>query len=179
MQQLSKPKSILHHLYPGIVIALCFILLTPFLIKHHYPPQLGLLISIFIAAIPLLIGHLLFTKKNENKKSVWELNGYKNKLSTGKLILYVTGLVVFAFLIWGITQPLNKIITDKIFSWLPNWYTVQDFSGYNKQIIQLTLILNLVLNGFIAPFVEELYFRGYLLPRMGVWGKGAFVANAV
>jgi len=48
------------------------------------------------------------------------LNGYKNKLSTSKLILYAAGLVVFAFLIWGITQPLNKIISEKLFSWLPN-----------------------------------------------------------
>ncbi len=110
---------------------------------------------------------------------MWELNGYKNKLSTGKLILYALALVVFAFLIWGITQPVDKIITNKIFSWLPNWYTVQDFNGYSKEAIQLTLIFNLLLNGFLAPFVEELYFRGYLLPRMAAWGKLAFVLNAI
>jgi membrane protease YdiL (CAAX protease family) len=42
----------------------------------------------------------------------------------------------------------------------------------------VTLVLNLVLNGFITPVVEELYFKGYLLPRMQVWGKWAFVINA-
>ena len=83
------------------------------------------------------------------------------------------------FLIWGITQPLDKIITDKIFNWLPAWYTVQDFKGYSKASIELTLILNLLLNGFFAPVVEEYYFRGYLLPRMAAWGKWAFVLNTV
>jgi uncharacterized protein len=179
MQQLSKGQSIINHLYPGIIITIGFIILTPILIGEYYPPQLSLLLCVLIIALPLLLGHLLWTKKQEEVKSIWALNGYRNKLPTGRLILYALGLVVFAFLIWGVTQPLNKIVTDKLFRWLPNWYTVQNFSGYSKEVIRLTLILNLVLNGFIAPFVEELYFRGYLLPRMQVWGKWAFVVNGL
>ena len=179
MNQLSKTKSIIYHLYPGAVITLCFIVLTPFIIQHHFPPQLSLLISIIIVAIPLLIAHLLSVKKKENLRSLLLINGYNNKLPIGRLILYALGLVVFAFLVWGITQPLDKVITAKLFSWLPDWYTVQNFNGYNKDSIRLTLIFNLILNGFLAPLVEEFYFRGYLLPRMAAWGKWAFVLNAV
>jgi membrane protease YdiL (CAAX protease family) len=179
MQQLSKIKSVLFHLYPGIIIALCFALVTPYLVKQGFPPQLGSLLAIVIVAIPLLLAHLLQAKKKEHKKNVWELNVYKNRLSTGKLILYALGLVLLMFLIWGITQPVDKIITEKIFSWLPAWYTVQDFKGYSKQAIELTLVVNLLLNGFIAPFIEEYYFRGYLLPRMAVWGNWAFVINTI
>jgi len=179
MKQLSKSRAVWYHLYPGIIITICFVLLTPIVIKYHYPPQFSMMISILLIAIPLLIGHLIQSKKKENTKSIFELNGYTHKLSTVKLILYALGLVVFAFLIWGITQPINTIITQKVLSWLPAWYTVQDFTGYEKQAIQITLILNLILNGFLAPFVEELYFRGYLLARMESWGKWAFVMNAV
>ncbi len=179
MQQLSKTKSILYHLYPGIIITGCFVVLTPLLLKYKLPPQFSLLISIVIAAVPLLLWHLYFAAKAEKKNNLKAVNGYHNKLPTGKLILYISGLVVFAFLIWGATQPLNEIITKNIFSWLPDWYTVQDFNGYGKQAILLTLIFNLVLNGFLAPLIEEYYFRGYLLPRMESWGKWAFVMNAV
>lgn len=179
MQQLSKIKTILYHLYPGIIIAACFAAMAPLFLSYRLPPQFSLLIVIGIVAIPLLLIHLRRVKKEERKSKLREINGYQNRLSTGKLILYITGLVIFMFLIWGITQPLNIIITEKIFSWLPSWYTVQDFTGYGKQAILITLVLNLLLNGIIAPLVEEYYFRGYLLPRMAAWGKWAFVVNAL
>jgi hypothetical protein len=179
MQQLSGTRSALYHLYPGIIITACFAALAPLLLKYNLPPQFSLLIVIAIAAVPLLLLHLIKAAKAGHKNSIKELNGFNQKLPTGKLILFVSGLVVFAFLIWGATQPLNEIITKKLFNWLPDWYTVQDFTGYSKQAILLTLILNLLLNGILAPLVEEYYFRGYLLPRMAAWGKWAFILNAV
>ena len=74
---------------------------------------------------------------------------------------------------------MNQVITQKLFNWLPDWYTVQDFDGFGKQAILLTLIFNLLLNGIIAPLAEEYYFRGYLLPRMQTWGKWAFILHTV
>lgn len=179
MQQLSKTKVVLYHLYPGVVITACFAVLTPFFLTYQLPPQFSILIAIGIVALPLLLFHLNKAKQSELKNHLREVNGYPNKLPAGQLILYVAGLVVFMFFIWGVTQPLNIIITEKLFSWLPGWYTVQDFNGYSKQAILITLVLNLLLNGSLAPIVEEYYFRGYLLPRMAVWGKWAFVVNAV
>ncbi|NEU08053.1 CPBP family intramembrane metalloprotease [Flavihumibacter sp. R14] len=147
--------------------------------KHGYPPRGSLLISIVLVALPVLITHLAWAKKKENVQHIRELNSYQQKLSAGKLILYSLGLVSFAFLVWGITQPLNVLITQRLFNWLPNWFTIQDMRGYSKEAIQITLICNLLLNGLLAPFIEEIYFRGYLLPRMEVWGKRAFVVNAL
>jgi membrane protease YdiL (CAAX protease family) len=179
VKQLTKAQAVLYHLYPGIIIVLSFVIFTPILVNYHYPPQLGILASVILVALPLFIFHLSLAKKKESGKTFSQLNGYKNKLSTCKLILYALGLVVLMFLIWGVTQPLNKVINDKLLSWLPEWFTVRDFNGYSRQIIFLTLVLNLIVNGFFAPFVEEFYFRGYLLPRMAAWGKWAFVLNTV
>src|SRR3954469_18651311 len=82
IEQLSKAKSILYHLYPGVLIALCFTVVTPYLVGQGYPPQLGSLFAIIIVAIPFLLVHLSRARKKEQRKSIWELNIYKNKLST-------------------------------------------------------------------------------------------------
>lgn len=179
MQQFSKAKSIFLHLYPGVVITIAFIVLTPFVVRMGFPPQLGALFSIILAALPLLIVDLFKARRKEHKSRIAELNGLTRKLSTVKLILYSLGLMVLSFIIWGVTQPLDKAITEKLFHWLPGGYTVQDFTGYGRSKIFITLVLNLLLNGFLAPYVGELYFRGYLLPRMANWGTWAFVVNAV
>jgi membrane protease YdiL (CAAX protease family) len=179
MQQLSRMKSVLFHLYPGIIITFCFAVLTPLLLSYQLPPQFSILVIVSIVAIPLFVLHINRAKKEEQKDKLAQINGYTNKISTTRLVLYIAGLVIFMFFIWGITQPLNDIITRKLFSWLPAWYTVQDFKGYGKDIITVTLILNLVINGIFAPIAEEYYFRGYLLPRMAAWGKWSFVVNAV
>ena len=179
MQQLTKTQTIVFHLYPGIFIAIFFSLLTPFLLQYNLPPQFSILIVIALVAIPLLVWHLSKSRREEHKQRITDVNGYQSRISTAKLILYISGLVIFMFLIWGVTQPLNKIVAEKLFRWLPSWYTVQDFNGYGKQAVLITLVLNLLLNGIIAPLIEEYYFRGYLLPRMAVWGKWAFVVNAI
>ena len=179
MQQLSKTRAVLFHLYPGVISTVCFALLTPLFLKYQLPPQFSILLIIAIVAVPLLLLHINRAKKEEQKDKLTQINGYNNKLTTSRLILCIAGLVMFMFFIWGITQPLNKIITEKLFTWLPAWYTVQDFTGYSKKIIVVTLIFNLVINGILAPIVEEYYFRGYLLPRMAAWGKWSFVVNAI
>ena len=50
------------------------------------------------------------------------------------------------------------------------WVFLEDFlvdpSAYARSSLILTLSLGLLLSGFGASVVEELYFRGYLLPRI-------------
>ena len=179
MKQLSKTRSIYYHLYPGILITLAFIVLAPLSISYGYPPQFAMLICIILVAVPVLTIHLIIAKKTEGADQISHLNGLNNRLPPAKLALYVLGLIVGAFVIWGITQPADMYISRHFFKWLPSWFTVQNFAGYSRDKIKITLILNLILNGIIAPYAEELYFRGYLLPRMNAWGKYAFVINAV
>lgn len=179
MEQHSKLKSIIFHLYPGLIIVLFFGLSTPYFLKLGLPPQLSMLTAILVVVIPLFLIHLNQARKLEKKESIRELISYTNELPTARLIGYVAGLIVLAFLVYGLTQPLNVIITEKLLFWLPEWYKVHDFTGYSKTIILITLLINLIFNGLIAPLLEEIYFRGYLLPRMRNWGNFAPLVNTI
>jgi uncharacterized protein len=179
MLQLTRTKAAFYHLYPGVLITSGFIFFGPTAVKFGFPPQFGMLISILLIALPVMLLHLQRAKNAEKKKSIRELNGLTQKLSPARLTAYSIALVLIAFTIWGITQPLNNILSGKLLSWLPDWFGVENFDGYSKKAIGITLLINLLLNGILAPMVEELYFRSYLLPRMASFGRSAALVNTI
>ena len=47
------------------------------------------------------------------------------------------------------------------------------YEAYSKNVLLLTFTLQLVITGVLLPWVEEMYFRGFLLPRISRFGKYA------
>jgi uncharacterized protein len=79
MKQLSKSKSILYHLYPGILITLGFVWLTPRMVARGYPPQLSMLVCIVFIAVPVFIFHLVQAKKEENRTQNYSIKWVSGK----------------------------------------------------------------------------------------------------
>jgi hypothetical protein len=65
---------------------------------------------------------------------------------------------------------LDTFITQTFFAWFPSWSFPANFLGnlsqYSKAALTVTIIAGFLVNGIVGPAVEELYFRGYLLPRI-------------
>lgn len=179
MKPLSKTRSLAYHLYPGILVTGCYLLLAQVSKRYAIPSQAGLLAAIGFVAMPVLLLHLAHTKRHEKRKSLREVNLYTAKISRTRLVLYTAGLVTFAFLAWGVMTPVAQFINERFLGWLPSWYSVQDLSGTGSTILLVCLAANLVLNGVLAPVLEEYYFRGYLLSRMTAWGNRAFLVNTI
>ena len=55
---------------------------------------------------------------------------------------------------------------------------VDDVASFTRTAWIVTLVLYVALNVFAGPMTEELYFRGYLLPRMTRFGRAAPLLNA-
>lgn len=179
MIQLRPSLIFWSHLYPGVFLTVYFVLTVPYFYEKGIPPQLNLLLGIPIVLVPSLYVHLKKSAREEGLSKIKDLIVYDSKLSKVRLVVYVFGLVIFSFLVYGLTQPLNSYLNEHLLNWLPEWYKIQDFSGYSKNILVFTLFLNLILNGFLAPIAEEVYFRGYLLPRMEGLRFWAPVVNTV
>lgn len=67
--------------------------------------------------------------------------------------------------------PPDTFFVESALSWLPDsFFFAKDLSGYPTAALPLTWALGLIISGVVGPVVEELYFRGYLLPRISCLG---------
>ena len=175
--QHSLPKSILLHIIPGILTTFALVMFKPLVDLTGFPPLLAFLIAVLLIDIPVMVGVML----NEGKKinGQFSIEGvvlYRAKVSWKTFALVFIGAFVVLYLIIMLATPLSSILADALFSWLPEWFFFDDaaqYEGYAKNILILAFTLQLAITGVILPWVEELYFRGYLLPRISRYGGWA------
>jgi membrane protease YdiL (CAAX protease family) len=177
-EQHSVPGSVVLHLLPGVLILLSFVLLVPLAGRSGIPPTLVLFAIMGIVLVPFELGYLLVQGKKRNGRL--SLNGivvFREKISFLQFLRLIPVLLVWTvFCFWFIGQKIDPIITRLFFGWLPGWFfpdmSAHALGQYSKTVLSVMAVLGFILNGFLGPIVEELYFRGYLLPRLnriGVW----------
>jgi len=181
VKQISISKSISLHLLPGAVGSIVYIIIAPSLIKNGYPSLLGILIAAAAVILPIELGYLFYEARKVNDS--FSLKGivfYRETLPKWQYVVIPLGLVLWGFLATGITPLLDNLIAKAWFSWLPEWYFIfgpDQLQGYTRPALLLTFWVGLIVNGLVLPTVEELYFRGYLLPRIERFGKWAPLVN--
>ena len=182
--RLSSPVLIALHLLPGLIFALFFFVLSRVFIQNGYTGYLALLILIPICLAPIELGVMLFWSwRSTGIRSVTNAIVYRRKGTTMEYIL----LPPLLFICWGILSipmsPVYQFVETHLASFLPAWTTqealIRGLTGVSQTQLAITLGLGVILSGFTAPLIEELYFRGFLLPRMEHWGWMAPVVNAL
>jgi len=180
-KQHSISKSIVLHLLPGAVGTIVYILITPFLIKSGYPSLLGILVAAAVVILPIELGYLSYEARKVNGS--FSLKGvvlYREALPKWQYMVIPLGLLIWGVLVTGLTPPLDNLIAKVWFSWLPKWFYIFDLDqlqGYTRPALLVTFWVGLIVNGLVLPFVEELYFRGFLLPRIDRFGKWSPLIN--
>ncbi|MCG8483921.1 MAG: CPBP family intramembrane metalloprotease [Clostridia bacterium] len=96
-------------------------------------------------------------------------------------------IFLYGFLLWGFAgimsvtiAPLENMLFAPISSWLTSiipeyfdWNNMGYLKQYSKNILMLTCVVYFILNVFIGPIVEEIFFRGYLTSKISRYGKYA------
>ena len=96
---------------------------------------------------------------------------YREPLSAWQyVVLSLLLLFWLAFVATVVNPPVESAIVDSFFSWVPSVYFFNSFadhiSDYSRSTLIVSALLLVVINGVVGPIVEELYFRGYLMPRI-------------
>ena len=179
--QLNLGKAIALHLLPGMAIMLTYVVLAWVLRPFSLPALLPFLFAIPITLVPVELGYLLYKGKQRNGR--YSLEGivqYRQPLTIGKFIGYtlLTSISMVAlFLLLGIADSL---LLQHVFGWWPAWL-MPDYATLaqgSSMLLIVGIILTMLLANIVAPAIEELYFRGYLLPRMARYGRLGLLLNS-
>lgn len=180
-EQHSLARSVVLHLLPGAAL-FAFVVVAAAL---GMPAILALLVGIVIVIVPIELGYLLYQgRRKSGRWSVWEVVDYREPLPVRRIALWAVPLVAwFIVMLFLSVGVFDERIANGLFSWYPE--SVREFASLEGDGTYATWILVVVftaafaINGVIGPVVEELYFRGHLLPRIDRFGRGAPVLNAV
>jgi hypothetical protein len=184
-QQHSLMQSITLHLLPGIGILVAFVVLAPILDRLGLSSAMALFIVIGCVLVPVELGILFYQgKKLSGKFTLKDVVLYKEPLPKKQYI--GLGIILFIWLmliLMVVFTPIDNFIAERWFFWLPDWFFltkfIENFEQYPQSVILVTATLGVLFNGLLGPVVEELYFRGYLLPRISRYGKWAPLLNAI
>jgi membrane protease YdiL (CAAX protease family) len=177
VQQHALLKSLGLHVLPGALTTAAFVAFKPLLDPSGYPPLLAFLLAVALVDLPVLLGVMLVAGKKRNGR--YSLEGvvlYRDKVSWGTFALLFVGAFVAVYVLMMLVGPLSNVLAESAFSWLPDWMFLEEqtqYRAYASNALRVTFVLQLVLTGVALPWVEELYFRGYLLPRLSRYGRWA------
>jgi membrane protease YdiL (CAAX protease family) len=180
--QHSLWQSIVLHLFPGALATGVYILIAPPLVARGWPALFALLLSVVTIAISIELGILVYqARKTNGRFSLRGVVPYRDSMPLWQYPALIVPLILWAFVVTGLLGPLDNLIGERLFAWLPGWYNISDLSEL-AQFPRLTLIWVFVLRAILDgtwPIVEELYFRGYLLPRISRFGRWAPPINVL
>jgi len=170
IEEHSTAQSVILHLLPGILVGIFYFLARQPVANMGYPSIFALLLAFAFILIPFELGYLLYQGKNKTGRFTLQgIISYRNPIPWWQYFVWVISIVVVIGAIFRLLTPLDAFLQARLFFWVPGLNLGLD-GYYSRTTLIATYSVFLLINVFLAPLVEELYFRGYLLPRM----KGKF-----
>ena len=172
--------SIVLHLLPGLLTGAALFLLAPITQRNGLPSLWAHGIADLIMILPFIFGLLFYIGYKRNGSL--SLDGvvlYRERIPWWQYMIFVP-VVFFSTVIVPLLATVSNFIFDKLFSWWPAIYDLSfDLRGYSPSIITATFIFNFLIIGLLVPIAEEIYFRGYLLPRLSRFGFWAVPIHTI
>jgi uncharacterized protein len=163
--RLQPTTTVLLHLMPGAVALVAYVALVPSAAALGLPSVAALAAAGLIAVPAVQLGALLVHRRRYPAEPTVAL---RERLALPRLLGWAALELVLAGVAFVVTAPLTRLLQTRVFGWWPQAWTIRlglD-AQYGDQALIITAVLILIGSVLAAPIVEELYFRGFLLPRM-------------
>jgi uncharacterized protein len=162
----STIQSIILHLFPGILVGGFYFLARQPAAALGFPSIFALVLAFAFVLVPFELGFLIVQgKKQTGRLTLKGIISYQNPISWWQYLVWPCLIVLVTGAIVTLLKPVDTFLYEKLFFWMPDVNYGLD-GNYPKNILMITYSLFLIFGALLTPLVEELYFRGYLLPRM-------------
>lgn len=178
--------SVFLSLFPGMALGAFIVGTTPVLKEWGIDPIFAFFGGIGLVIVPLELGCLaIASRRIIGSWSPLAVTDYRSKLPPGQLLPMAIGLAIwfiFTLIVW------ISLLEGWVIDWLPSWVpdSILQFSQTNAEgdppsvgVFAAFVVIAFVFNGLVGPITEELYFRGYLLPRIDRYGIWAPILNTL
>jgi len=167
VEQHTIGQSVVLHLLPGILIGLFYFAVAQPIRNLGYPSFAALILAAIVVLVPFELGSLFYQGKRVGTTSLEGIVLYRQRIPLWQYLVWVPVILVLSGLIFTILDPVSSLL-ETLFAWLPDSLRLDMGLGgeYSRSVLIITYLLGFIVIVLIAPVVEELYFRGYLLPRM-------------
>jgi membrane protease YdiL (CAAX protease family) len=162
----STTQSVILHLLPGILVGCFFLLARQPVVNMGYPSIVALILAYAFILIPVELGYLVYQgKKKTGRFTLQGIISYRNSIPWWQYLVW--GLIIFIATgaIVTLLKHLDAFLQEKLFFWMPKINYGLD-GNFSRKTLIVTYTLIFIWIAVLTPLVEELYFRGYLLPRM-------------
>jgi membrane protease YdiL (CAAX protease family) len=162
----STTQSVILHLLPGILVGCFYFLARQPVANMGYPSIVTLILAYAFILIPVELGYLLYQgKKRTGRFTLREIISYRNSIPWWQYLVWVLIISIATGAIFTFLKPVDAFLQERLFFWMPDVNYGLD-GNYSRQTLIVTYSLFFIFVTFLSPLVEELFFRGYLLPRM-------------
>ena len=184
VDQHSPWQSVLLHLLPGTIATAIYVFSVPVFTRLGYPSITALYLPMILVVILMELGYLLYCAQKKNGSlSLRGVVDFRQPVPWWMYIAFPLLILVWGILVTGLVSPIDNLFLNRLFGWLPDWYALRNLlqikEVYSRAAILVTAGGALILNGIVGPIVEELYFRGHLLPRLSRFGRWAPLLNVL
>jgi membrane protease YdiL (CAAX protease family) len=166
----STTQAVILHLLPGILVGCFYLFARQPVVNMGYPSIIALILAYAFILIPVELGYLLYQgKKKTGRFTLQGIISYRNSIPWWQYLVWVCIIFIAVGAIFAFLKPVDTFLQGKLFFWMPGINNGLD-GNYSRKTLIVTYAMVFIFVAVLTPLVEELYFRGYLLPRM----KGKF-----